>query len=298
MHPAIMRQLAADHTREMHATAEDERLARQARWARRRAPSTRPGLPVSGTLSYDDPRLDPGQRPAMPGQVAQRDAGGGLAGALGRDEPPEQRGHRRALVGEDPHIALRAGEQDGLGEGRDRACSIAGGGQGQRPQRTGLDEAAGPGLSPRRAAGPAGPAPGRAGPGRAGPGPAPGARTRGRTAARRPGAGRSPAGNGPRRAGCPGPQTGPRAGTGFSKPAPGHVPARSSPQCPGRITGGLPDHRQGGQAAGQRGGVDELAAQRDALGRVPQGEVELVPLAADLGQPHATRSGHGSGSRT
>jgi hypothetical protein len=65
MHPDIMRQLAADHIREMHATAEDERRARQARRARRRAPSTRPAPPASGTLSYDDPRLDAGQRPAM-----------------------------------------------------------------------------------------------------------------------------------------------------------------------------------------------------------------------------------------
>ena len=65
MHPVIMRQLAADHIREMHTKAEDERLARQARRARRRAPSTRTGLPASGTLSYDDPRLDAGQRPAM-----------------------------------------------------------------------------------------------------------------------------------------------------------------------------------------------------------------------------------------
>ena len=65
MHPVIMRQLAADHIAELHAKAENERLARHARRARRRAPSTRPGLPASGTLSYDDPRLDAGQRPAM-----------------------------------------------------------------------------------------------------------------------------------------------------------------------------------------------------------------------------------------
>ena len=65
MHPAIMRQLAADHIREMHAQAEDERQARRARRARRRVPSMRPRLPASGTLSYDDPRLDAGRRPAM-----------------------------------------------------------------------------------------------------------------------------------------------------------------------------------------------------------------------------------------
>ena len=33
MHPVITRQLAADHIREIHAKAEDERLARQARRA-------------------------------------------------------------------------------------------------------------------------------------------------------------------------------------------------------------------------------------------------------------------------
>lgn len=65
MHPAIMRQLAADHIQEAHAQAEDERRARQAHRARRRAPSTRARLPASGTLRYDDPRLDAGQRPAM-----------------------------------------------------------------------------------------------------------------------------------------------------------------------------------------------------------------------------------------
>jgi len=65
MHPAIMRQLAADHIRDIRAEAEDGRRARQARRARRRAPSTRLRLPASGTLSYDDPRLDEGRRRAI-----------------------------------------------------------------------------------------------------------------------------------------------------------------------------------------------------------------------------------------
>jgi hypothetical protein len=67
MHPIIIQQLAADRIREIHAKAENERLghqARQARRARRRAPSMRPRHPVKGTLKYDDPRLDAGQRPA------------------------------------------------------------------------------------------------------------------------------------------------------------------------------------------------------------------------------------------
>jgi hypothetical protein len=65
MHPVIMRQFAAEHIREKHAKAEDERRARQVRRARRRALSTRPRFPASGTLSHDDPRLDTGRRPAM-----------------------------------------------------------------------------------------------------------------------------------------------------------------------------------------------------------------------------------------
>ncbi len=59
MHPVIMRELPADQIREMHP-AEDERLARQARRARRRVPSMRPRLPANRTLSYDDPLLDAG----------------------------------------------------------------------------------------------------------------------------------------------------------------------------------------------------------------------------------------------
>ena len=74
MHPVIMRQLAADHIRARYAKAEDERLNRQARRARRRAPSTRPRPPASGTLSYDDPRLDAGQRSAMHEQPSRSSA--------------------------------------------------------------------------------------------------------------------------------------------------------------------------------------------------------------------------------
>jgi hypothetical protein len=64
MHPIIIQQLAADHIREIHAEAENDRLGRRARRARRRAPSLRPRLPASGTLNDDDPRLNAGQRPA------------------------------------------------------------------------------------------------------------------------------------------------------------------------------------------------------------------------------------------
>ena len=65
MHPVIMRQFAAEHIREIHARAEDGHLAHQARQARRRTRFTRLRLRASGTLSYDDPRLDPGQPPVM-----------------------------------------------------------------------------------------------------------------------------------------------------------------------------------------------------------------------------------------
>ncbi len=87
MHPVIIRQLAADHIRELHAKAEDERLARQARRARRRAPSTRPRIPASGTLSYDDPRLDAGQRSAMHEQPSESCLG--LATLVGSGDGPE-----------------------------------------------------------------------------------------------------------------------------------------------------------------------------------------------------------------
>jgi hypothetical protein len=86
----------------------------------------------------------------QPGQVAERDACRGLAGSLRRDQPAEQRGHQLALVGEDPDVALRAGQQERLGEGRDRACFIAGDRPRQRQQRADLDEAASPVLTGRR----------------------------------------------------------------------------------------------------------------------------------------------------
>jgi hypothetical protein len=55
----------------------------------------------------------------------------------------------------------------------------------------------------------------------------------------------------------------------------------------------LPDPCQRRQALGQRLGEVELAAQRDALGEMPEGRVELVPLVGHLGQAHmhCARSG-------
>jgi hypothetical protein len=62
MHPAVIRQLAADHIREMHLDAENERQARQARRARLHAPSTRPK--ASGQRDAQLRRSPPGRRPA------------------------------------------------------------------------------------------------------------------------------------------------------------------------------------------------------------------------------------------
>jgi hypothetical protein len=50
------------------------------------------------------------ERALQPGQAAERDLRGGLPGPLGRDQPAQQRGHRRALVGEDPDITRWAGQ--------------------------------------------------------------------------------------------------------------------------------------------------------------------------------------------
>jgi hypothetical protein len=50
MHPVITQQLVADHIREIHARAEAERLARQARRPQRRTPSIRLSGVVAGML--------------------------------------------------------------------------------------------------------------------------------------------------------------------------------------------------------------------------------------------------------
>ena len=54
----------------------------------------------------------------------------------------------------------------------------------------------------------------------------------------------------------------------------------------GLIPAGLPDPGQRHQAGGQRGGVDELTAQRYALSDVLERHVKLVPLVGHLGQAY------------
>ena len=90
------------------------------------------------------------ERPLEPGQAAERDRRGRPAGPLGRDQPGQQRGHRRSLVGEDPDMALRAGQGERRSQRVHRRGLLAAGGQAQRPQRADLDQAAGPVLGGRR----------------------------------------------------------------------------------------------------------------------------------------------------
>src|SRR5258705_116543 len=67
-----------------------------------------------------------GEGPQHPGQAADRDAAGGaLACLLGRDQPGQQRGHRRALIGEEPHITLRASQHQRLGQLVHRGVLVA-----------------------------------------------------------------------------------------------------------------------------------------------------------------------------
>ena len=66
MHPVIMRQVATDHIREMHAKVEDERLARQAA----PGPASRVvhATKASGQRDAQLRRSPPGRRPApVPG---------------------------------------------------------------------------------------------------------------------------------------------------------------------------------------------------------------------------------------
>jgi hypothetical protein len=50
------------------------------------------------------------ERALQPGQAGQRDPGRSLIAALGRDEPAQDSGHGRPLVGEDPDVSLRAAQ--------------------------------------------------------------------------------------------------------------------------------------------------------------------------------------------
>ena len=88
--------------------------------------------------------------PLEPGQEGQRDPGRGLVGPLGRDQPAQQLGHRRAFVGEDPDVALLAGQGERPGQDGYRFVLPAAGRERQGAQGAGLDDAAGPLLAHRR----------------------------------------------------------------------------------------------------------------------------------------------------
>ena len=206
------------------------------------------------------------ERPQQPGQVAERDPGSGLAGSLGRDQPAGQRGHRRALVGEDPDIALRAGQRERFGQGGHRGGFLAAGCQRQCPQRAGLDDAAGPALGGGRRVQPV--------------------QQRERLAGEALGEQHPGQHQIPRLAGVvrlvPGGEAlllRPASSSGkvaLGQQQPGMLRrdrveqpdrARLGPhgladrlQRPGGITAGLPDPRQRHKAGGQRRGVDELPA--------------------------------------
>ena len=66
-------------------------------------------------------------------------------------------------------------------------------------------------------------------------------------------------------------------------------------QRSGRIGGGLPDPCQRHQARGQRRGEVELPAQRDAVGDVPQGGIEVVALVCHLRQADIRDADRGQG---
>ena len=61
---------------------------------------------------------------------------------MGRGEPAEQAGHRRALVDEHAHVALGAGQRQHLGKGGQRSGIVALRCERERPQRPQLDDAA------------------------------------------------------------------------------------------------------------------------------------------------------------
>ena len=73
----------------------------------------------------------------------------GLLCSLRGDQPAQQRPHRRPLVGEDPGVALRAGEGKRLGQGGDGGGLVAAGRQRQCPQRLDFDDATGTVLGDR-----------------------------------------------------------------------------------------------------------------------------------------------------
>jgi DNA-binding transcriptional LysR family regulator len=88
--------------------------------------------------------------PEKLGQIAERDVARGLVCPLRRDQVGNRRGHRRALVGEHPDVALGGAEHERLGQ------SVTSQGLGERLDRT-LEELGktAPGLQVRLVSAPA-----------------------------------------------------------------------------------------------------------------------------------------------
>ena len=223
-----------------------------------------PAPPRGPGRTGDRPRGPDVKGELEPLHAAARDPGG-LAVPHGPDQPGQQRGHRRSLVGEDPDIALRAGQREHVGEGVRRVGVLAAGGQRQRRSARPRSRCrADPGRPPRRTAGPAARAPRRAAAGPAAPGPAPGIPARAGSAVHLRRAGQSRESTARPRPRRPGP-----AAAGPAAPGPDEQASRHRRgmlgfadrlQRSGRIAGGLPDPGQRHPARGRRWPVEELAA--------------------------------------
>jgi hypothetical protein len=267
--------------------------------------SARPGTTAAA------PRPAPGgaglspNAPQHPGQAAKRDtADRGPLRPLGRDQRAQQRGHRRALIGEHPDITLRAGQRERPGQGVHRGVLLAGGRQCESPQRADLDDAARPVLADGRRVQPLQQRERRARAvlGEQHPGQhqvlglprVAGFVVRAEAAMLRPAGGCGDLALGQLQ---PGPLRRDRVEqAGHARARPGlHGLLHRLPGA-GRVALGLADPRQRGQAGGQRLGEVHLAARPDSLADVPEGRVELVPLVGHLGQAHVRDADGGQSS--
>ncbi len=213
----------------------------------------------------------------------------------------EQGAHRRVPVGQDPDIAVPAGERDRLGQRAEGAGVIAAGGQRERPQRLDLDDAAGPALAGRGVEQP--PQQGECRAGVVSGEQHPGQHQIGRlprviwlvvwaeTSSRCPLGGRVDVALGQQQAR---PLRWHRVEQGdHLRTQPGLPGLAHRLPGPGRVTVRLPDPGHDSQAGGQRQGEGKLPAQRDPAGGVVKGGGQVVPLVQDLGQAHVRRAREG-----